>query len=118
MILGDIDYFKQFNDLYGHQEGDSCLITIAQTLEHTLHRPADLISRFGGEEFIILLPNTHAEGGKQIAEDIRRTVAGLRIPHQGSQCSLYVTMSLEVSSMIPSRATLPEDLLAVADKAL
>jgi diguanylate cyclase (GGDEF)-like protein/PAS domain S-box-containing protein len=118
MILGDIDYFKQYNDLYGHQEGDACLITIAQTLSHILNRPADMVARFGGEEFIILLPNTALEGGIQIAETIRKAIAGLRIPHQGSECSPYVTMSLGVGSLTPSRSILPDDLVAVADKAL
>ncbi len=118
IILGDIDFFKQFNDLYGHQEGDSCLITIAQTLEHMLHRSGDLVARFGGEEFIILLPNTHSDGGQQIAEEIRKAVLGLRILHKNSKCSLYVTMSLGVSTIVPNRETLPEDLVAIADKAL
>jgi len=118
MIIGDIDYFKQFNDLYGHQEGDNCLITIAQTLEHSLHRPADLVARLGGEEFILLLPNTHLAGCLQIAEGIRRRVSLLRIPHKGSACSPYVTMSLGVSSIVPNHKQLPDDLIAVADKAL
>lgn len=118
LILADIDYFKQFNDLYGHLEGDSCLTTIAQTLQHLLKRSGDLAARFGGEEFIILLPNTHIEGGKQMAEEIRKAVLGLRINHQQSKSSLYVTMSLGVCSMVPSRETLPEDLVAIADKAL
>lgn len=118
VIIGDIDYFKQYNDLYGHQEGDNCLITIAQTMEHALHRPADLVARLGGEEFIILLPNTPPEGGLQIAEDIRKRIAQLRIPHKGSPCNLYVTLSLGVSSTVPTQANLPEDLIAIADKAL
>jgi len=118
IIIGDIDYFKQFNDLYGHQEGDNCLITIAQTMEHALHRSADIVARMGGEEFIILLPNTNEEGGQHIAEDIRRRITLLRIPHKGSQCSPYVTMSFGVSSNVPSPERLPEDLIAIADKAL
>jgi len=118
MIIGDIDYFKQFNDLYGHQEGDNCLITIAQTLEHSLHRPADIVARLGGEEFILLLPNTHLAGCLQIAEGIRKRISLLRIPHKGSSCSPYVTMSLGVSSMVPNHKQLPDDLIAVADKAL
>lgn len=118
IIIGDIDFFKQFNDLYGHQEGDNCLITIAQSLDHSLHRPADLVARLGGEEFIVLLPNTHLDGGIQIAENVRKRVSQLRIPHKGSDCSPYVTISLGVSSIIPSRDVLPDDLVAVADKAL
>ncbi|SHO49545.1 GGDEF domain-containing protein [Desulfopila aestuarii] len=118
MIIGDIDYFKQYNDLYGHQEGDNCLITIAQTMEHALHRASDMVARLGGEEFIILLPNTNEDGGQHIAEDIRQRIALLRIPHKGSQCSPYVSMSFGVSSDVPNPKRLPEDLIAIADKAL
>ena len=118
IIIGDIDYFKQYNDLYGHQEGDSCLITIAHTIAHTLQRPADLVARFGGEEFIALLPNTHLDGSMQMAEVIRSRIAQLRIPHKGSACCPYVTMSFGVSSTIPDRDTIAEDLIAYADKAL
>jgi len=118
IIIGDIDYFKQYNDLYGHQEGDNCLITIAQSMDHALHRPADMVARLGGEEFIILLPNTDEKGGRHIAEDIRKRITLLRIPHKGSQCSPYVTMSFGISSNIPNPSTLPEDVIAIADKAL
>lgn len=118
IIIGDLDFFKQYNDLYGHQEGDNCLITIAQTLEHASQRPADLVARFGGEEFIIILPNTPLAGGLQVAEEIRKRVVLLRIPHKGSECSPYVTMSLGVSAVVPNPHCLPEDLIAVADTAL
>lgn len=118
VIIGDIDFFKQYNDLYGHQEGDNCLMTIAQTLDHNLHRPADLVARFGGEEFIVILPNTPLAGGVQVAEEMRRRVVLLRIPHKGSECSPYVTMSLGVSATVPHSQSLPEDLIAAADTAL
>jgi len=118
IIIGDIDFFKQYNDLYGHQEGDNCLITIAQTLEHALQRPADVVARFGGEEFILILPNTPLAGGVRVAEEIRKRVLLLRIPHKGSECSPYVTMSLGVSAIVPNTKCLPEDLIAVADTAL
>lgn len=118
LIISDIDYFKQYNDLYGHQEGDSCLITIASILESTLRRPADLAARFGGEEFVILLPNTTLEGGIGKAEEMRKRIVELRIPHNGSTVGPYVTMSFGVSSAIPFEGGIPDDLIAMADKAL
>ena len=119
IILCDIDFFKQYNDTYGHQEGDSCLITIAQTLRGSLHRPADLAARYGGEEFILLLPDTSNEGARQVAEHARKEISNLRLPHLGSQCSPYVTMSFGVSSANPVYGDgLPQDLIAIADKAL
>lgn len=118
LILCDIDYFKQYNDLYGHQEGDSCLVMVARTLKETLRRPADLSARFGGEEFVILLPNTPLAGGVNRAEKIRDTIASLRIPHNASEVSPFVSMSFGVSSVIPFHEGLPENLVAMADKAL
>ncbi|WP_163338422.1 sensor domain-containing diguanylate cyclase [Desulfopila sp. IMCC35008] len=118
LIISDIDYFKQYNDLYGHQEGDTCLITIASILDSTLQRPADLAARFGGEEFVILLPNTTIEGGVGKAEEMRKRIVELRIPHNGSIVGPYVTMSFGVSSTVPFKQGIPDDLIAMADKAL
>lgn len=118
LIISDIDYFKQYNDLYGHQEGDSCLINIASILESTLRRPADLAARFGGEEFVILLPNTSFEGAAGRAEVMRKNIVAQRIPHNASKVGPYVTMSFGVSSAIPFKQGIPNDLIAMADKAL
>lgn len=118
LILCDIDYFKQYNDFYGHQKGDGCLITIAKTLDETLQRPADLLARYGGEEFIILLPNTHVSGSLALAEEMRQRVLFKHIPHKGSHCSTYVTVSFGVASMTPGKGNRVEDLITRADKAL
>ncbi len=118
MILADIDYFKQFNDIYGHQAGDDCLRSVAATLSALVHRPADLVARFGGEEFMILLPDTDYEGCRQIAEKMRLTIEALRIRHDGSKVNTVVTMSFGVAATAASGEGTSEDLVGAADKAL
>ncbi len=118
MILSDIDYFKQFNDIYGHQAGDDCLRSVAGTLSALVHRPADLVARYGGEEFMILLPDTDYEGCKQIAEKMRLTIEALRIRHEGSKVHTAVTMSFGVAATAASGAGTLDDLVGAADKAL
>jgi diguanylate cyclase (GGDEF)-like protein len=118
IILNDIDYFKQFNDIYGHQAGDDCLRSVASTLSAQVHRPADLVARYGGEEFVILLPDTDYEGCKQIAEQMRQKIEALRIRHEGSQVQTVVTMSFGVAATTASGADTLDDLVAAADKAL
>ncbi len=118
LILCDIDYFKGYNDYYGHQAGDTCLIEVAKAIKNTLKRPADLITRYGGEEFAVVLPNTHPDGAHQVAELIRENVKCLKIAHEGSQISQYITLSLGVSSQIPIAGMSMERLIADADKAL
>jgi diguanylate cyclase (GGDEF)-like protein len=118
MILCDIDYFKQFNDNYGHQEGDKCLYSVAQTIKSAVSRPADLVSRFGGEEFIIILPNTDIKGAVYVAERIRSKILELKIPHDYSKAAQYISLSLGVSACIPKPDTLPETLIKATDKAL
>lgn len=119
IIIGDIDYFKQYNDFYGHQQGDQCLISVAKTLKDSLRRPADLAARYGGEEFILLLPNTSLEGAINVAEEIRQALVQQELPHMDSQCSNYVTMSFGVSATIPVHGEIqPESMIEVADKAL
>jgi len=118
LILIDIDYFKLYNDCYGHQRGDDCLIQLAQTIAKILQRPTDLVARYGGEEFAVILPNTSSEGALIIAEKIRQMLALLRIPHAQSKVSQYVTLSLGVASLISNHDLSPEDLIAQADQAL
>ena len=118
LILLDIDYFKFYNDFYGHQAGDRCLIAIAQAIKKTLKRPADLIARYGGEEFVIVLPNTNREGAIIIAQNLQQTICDLGIVHQKSPASHIITLSMGISSTIPDSATSPERLIAQADKAL
>ncbi|MBD2177456.1 diguanylate cyclase [Pseudanabaena sp. FACHB-1998] len=118
LLLFDIDYFKRYNDYYGHQAGDDCLTQIAQNIKKTLCRPADLIARYGGEEFAVILPNTDLQGAITVAEQIRMAVKKLSIPHQNSDISDIVTISLGVASLFPSILEAPSLLIKQADVAL
>ena len=118
LIMCDVDYFKPYNDTYGHLAGDFCLQEVAKAIQETVNRPADLVARYGGEEFAVILPNTSAEMAFDIAERIRTKVKGLRIAHSKSPISQYVTLSLGVSSILPHRESSPEELIATADRAL
>ena len=117
LIMADIDYFKLFNDRYGHLEGDACLKTVADTMKSMLRRPPDCIARFGGEEFIILLPDTPAEGAAKVAEQLRSAVEELQINNEPSLCGDVVTISLGVAASENGK-TPYEALLKEADKAL
>jgi diguanylate cyclase (GGDEF)-like protein len=118
LILCDIDFFKLYNDTYGHQMGDDCLRQVAQTINQAARRPADVVARYGGEEFAVILPNTTAENAMYVAESIRREVQALGIPHANSPVHSVVTLSLGVSGVIPTEAIEPEQLIAVTDRAL
>ena len=118
LIFCDIDYFKLYNDTYGHQAGDDCLRAVADTISANCQRPGDFVARFGGEEFIVILPNTEAGGAVHLAEDIREDIERLKIPHERSQVSPYITLSLGVSCLLPSAEFSPESLIGAADKAL
>jgi diguanylate cyclase (GGDEF)-like protein len=118
LILVDIDYFKRYNDHYGHQGGDDCLVKVARAMAETMKRSGDLVARYGGEEFAVVLPNTDAEGARTIAESIRASVQQLAILHAGSDVSPFVTLSLGVASCIPSADGEIADLIAAADAAL
>ncbi|HCC54466.1 MAG TPA: diguanylate cyclase response regulator [Desulfobulbaceae bacterium] len=118
LIMADIDAFKAFNDTYGHLAGDDCLRTIALALRSPLMRPSDLAARFGGEEFVILLPGTDLEGGAFIAEEIRQDVEKLAITHAGSDTGGLVTMSFGVTAVQPSVELVDLNLVCTADKAL
>ena len=119
MLLCDVDYFKQFNDGYGHQVGDECLKAVARTLKDTLRRPADLVARYGGEEFAVILPDTEITGALQVAEAMRSAVEGLNITHRYSKGGSVVTISIGVASTTPSRTGSDSSvLLKRADDAL
>lgn len=118
LIFADVDFFKLYNDYYGHQAGDECLRKIATALQGQLHRPGDLLARYGGEEFVILLPNTTLAGGIFIAEGMLKAISALRIPHASSSVADHVTLSLGVAATVPSEATAEGFLMYGADQAL
>lgn len=118
LILCDIDYFKSFNDTYGHQAGDICLRKVAKAIERAVKRSTDLVARYGGEEFAIILPNTNEVGVQQVAVEIQREIEELGIPHSQSIVSEYITLSLGVASINSTRNTHPDMLVATADQGL
>lgn len=118
LLMIDVDYFKPFNDHYGHGVGDTCLIRIAQAMQSQVSRPMDLLARYGGEEFVVLLPGTGLEGASTVAESLRRTVAALQIPHALSAVATHVTVSIGVASLAQSGPKSTSDLLRLADQAL
>ncbi len=118
LIFCDIDYFKPYNDTYGHQTGDDCLRRVAQALEKVAHRPADLAARYGGEEFALILPNTPLSGAEQVGQSLQTHIADLRIEHSASQISPYLTLSVGIAVTVANANNTPEHLLKRADQAL
>lgn len=118
LILIDIDFFKLYNDTYGHQEGDTCLKDVATVIAQSVHRPGDLAARYGGEEFVVLLPMTDINAATELAERIRLSVESLTIPHSASNVSPHVTISLGVANIDPCLTGNPECLLNLADHQL
>jgi diguanylate cyclase (GGDEF)-like protein len=118
LILCDIDFFKGYNDTYGHQAGDVCLQRVAEALCSAVKRPADLVARYGGEEFVLVLPHTGSAGAMQIAREIQTRLKDLQLTHATSSVSPYVTLSMGVSSTIPQVDVLAVMLLEKADQAL
>lgn len=118
LILGDVDYFKAYNDAYGHHAGDQCLQAVAKAFSLAATRPADLVARYGGEEFVAILPNTLASGALCVARQIQHNLNAFQLPHAHSHTSDFVTISLGVASFIPAADTTPEALIVAADQAL
>lgn len=118
IIVADIDYFKGFNDHYGHIEGDKCLCLVAQCLSSSLQRPTDIVARYGGEEFVAILSGTDMKGAELLAENWRTSVEKLRIPHAASAASDFVTISVGHATMVPGRDQVPYYLVGVADEML
>ena len=118
LILCDIDFYKAYNDTYGHLAGDDCLKKIAHVLEHYARRASDMAARYGGEEFVIILPETSSNKAKHIAEEIRMAVEDLQILHKASDVSDHITVSLGVATQIPTRHNEPHGLINLADEAM
>jgi len=118
LVMVDVDFFKNFNDHYGHQAGDACLQQIARCLRGIPQRPADLVARFGGEEFVVLLPGTPEEDAAALAERMRTALLALQIPHATSRVASGVTASFGVAAMHPTGSLPPSTLIAAADAAL
>ncbi|HWQ42737.1 MAG TPA: diguanylate cyclase, partial [Desulfosporosinus sp.] len=118
LIMLDVDYFKKFNDTYGHLAGDDCLRQIGTTLKSIVGRVPDIVARYGGEEFVVILPETEDHGAEILAKRILKAIEALAIAHSASDISNYVTVSLGVVTVDTSRLTSPEQVVALADEAL
>ncbi len=118
LAMVDVDFFKPFNDHYGHAMGDRTLQKIAKALDSALMRPADLIARYGGEEFVMMLPETDAFAAKGVTERALQKVVELNIPHHYSQVAEYVTVSIGLVTTLIDDTLTPETFVAAADKNL
>lgn len=118
LVLCDVDFFKKYNDFYGHLKGDDCLIKIAQCLTKSARRPGDLVARYGGEEFAIILPNTNPTGASEVVRSVQKEIAYLQIPHQTSEINQYITLSLGISSAMATNLGSTKSLVNAADLAL
>ncbi len=117
-ILIDIDYFKQFNDTYGHLAGDGCLIEVARTISQTANRSTDLVARYGGEEFCCILQNTGNERALKLAERIRANVLAQKIRNEDSDVNEFLTLSLGVATILPNGNFTPDEVITIADENL
>ncbi len=118
LLMIDVDFFKRYNDRYGHQAGDHCLQVVARAVSSAVHRPSDLVARYGGEELVVILPDTDEAGSLKIAQEICSAVAQLALPHEDSSVVPYVTVSVGAASVVFSVQDGGVSLLARADQAL
>lgn len=115
LLMLDIDHFKGYNDLYGHQEGDRCLQSVAEVLRTVMQRAGDLVARYGGEEFVAILPGLSAESAAEVAEKIRLAVEQMHMPHPENMPTAVVTISIGVAATTPDQDARPSVLLHQAD---
>lgn len=120
LVLADVDFFKKYNDAYGHPAGDQCLYRVASVIKQAVCRPGDLVARYGGEEFAVILPDTALEGGVQIGQRIQQALRDEQIVHASSEISEWVTLSLGLASMVPhlEEQAGADQLVMAADQAL
>ena len=118
MLILDIDYFKEYNDEFGHQKGDECLTYIAKFMKESLSRSSDFVARYGGEEFCIIMPDTNMTGAIKLAEKIHSGIRDLKIPNPSSKVSKYLTVSIGLASTVPVDGDTHMDLIYTSDKAL
>ena len=118
LIICDVDFFKAYNDLYGHVEGDACLSTIAQSLKQVVRSSTDLVARYGGEEFVIILPKCDVQGAERAAQTILERIRKLNIPHAGSSVSGSISISIGAATVTFPSASEPRSLLKLADQKL
>lgn len=118
LLMIDVDYFKPYNDTYGHVAGDNVLRSVAATIRREVSQPRDLVARFGGEEFAVVLPGTGSGGARLLAEKMRRDVAALALPHAGSAVSEHLTISIGVATLAPVEGIAETALIEEADAAL
>ncbi len=118
VITADVDYFKEYNDHYGHPAGDECLVRLAKAMHGALSRPGDLVARIGGEEFAFLLPRTSLSGSRAVAELVQKRILELNLPHEASTVVGQVTLSLGIASSDHASVASPAELLRASDMAL
>jgi diguanylate cyclase (GGDEF)-like protein len=118
VLLCDVDFFKEYNDCYGHVGGDRCLQEVSQILKQSALRPSDLVARYGGEEFVLILPETDAQGAYCIAQRIHVNLSKAALPHARSKISDFLTLSIGGACTMPTLSLEPETLIDAADKAL
>ena len=118
LMMIDIDNFKAYNDCYGHKAGDECLVKVAQTTKEFFRRASDLVVRYGGEEFVVIMPGLGKDEAVNMALLLRKAIEELNIPHKHSPVSPWVTVSIGVTSTVPDNNGSPQQLFLAVDKAL
>jgi diguanylate cyclase (GGDEF)-like protein len=118
VVMADIDFFKRYNDQYGHVAGDVCLQQVAAALKAGIRQGGDFVGRYGGEEFVVVLPGAGADAARAVAESLRQRVEALALPHEGNPATGVVTISLGVATCEPVRGRDPTTLVEAADKQL
>lgn len=118
VLMIDVDFFKRFNDEFGHQAGDEALRSVAREISQQIHRPTDLAARYGGEEFAVVLPNTDLIGAEKLAQNVRRSISALKVKTDGIENGQSITVSIGVATTVPKPDTSYETIIEAADEQL